>query len=100
MSLFVRPAAVKGILLNLIRFPLRFDVIKYLPIDTAEVIFNETLALSFPLNQTFTLDFHVKIYRKQSDIKISKRNGKIRQSKINSRWVAGPIGQTNRRPSV
>ena len=24
----------------------------------------------------------------------------IRQSKINSRWVAGPIGQTNRRPSV
>ena len=25
---------------------------------------------------------------------------KIRQSKINSRWVAGPIGQTNRRPSV
>ena len=25
---------------------------------------------------------------------------KIRQSKINSSWVAGPIGQTNRRPSV
>ena len=25
---------------------------------------------------------------------------KIRQSKINSRWVAGPIGQTNRRPNV
>ena len=25
---------------------------------------------------------------------------KIRQSKINSRWVAGPFGQTNRRPSV
>ena len=25
---------------------------------------------------------------------------KIRQSKINSRWVAGPIGQTNRWPSV
>ena len=25
---------------------------------------------------------------------------KIRQSKINSRWVAGPIGQRNRRPSV
>ena len=24
----------------------------------------------------------------------------IRQSKINSRCVAGPIGQTNRRPSV
>ena len=24
----------------------------------------------------------------------------IRQSKINSRWVAWPIGQTNRRPSV
>ena len=24
----------------------------------------------------------------------------IRQSKINSRWVARPIGQTNRRPSV
>ena len=24
----------------------------------------------------------------------------ISQSKINSRWVAGPIGQTNRRPSV
>ena len=24
----------------------------------------------------------------------------IRQSKINSRWVAGPIGQTNRQPSV
>ena len=24
----------------------------------------------------------------------------ICQSKINSRWVAGPIGQTNRRPSV
>ena len=24
----------------------------------------------------------------------------IRQSKINSRWVAGTIGQTNRRPSV
>ena len=24
----------------------------------------------------------------------------IRQSKINSRWVAGPIGQRNRRPSV
>ena len=25
---------------------------------------------------------------------------KIRQSKTNSHWVAGPIGQTNRRPSV
>ena len=25
---------------------------------------------------------------------------KICQSKINSRWVAGPIGQMNRRPSV
>ena len=25
---------------------------------------------------------------------------KVRQSKINSRWVAGPIGQTNRQPSV
>ena len=25
---------------------------------------------------------------------------KFRQSKINSRWVAGPTGQTNRRPSV
>ena len=25
---------------------------------------------------------------------------KIRQSKINSRWVAGPIGRMNRRPSV
>ena len=25
---------------------------------------------------------------------------KIRQSKINSRWVAGPMGQMNRRPSI
>ena len=31
---------------------------------------------------------------------ISNYEFEIRQSKINSRLVAGPIGQTNRRPSV
>ena len=31
---------------------------------------------------------------------IVKAAVQIRQSKINSRWVAGPIGQTNRRPRV
>ena len=30
----------------------------------------------------------------------TKAKSKIRQSKINSRWVSGPIGQTNRQPSI
>ena len=32
--------------------------------------------------------------------KVSLYQSKIRQSKINSRSVAGPMGQMNRRPSV
>ena len=64
VSLFVRPAAVKGILLNLIRFSLRFDFIKCLCIDTVQVIFNEILALFLPSKQNFTFDFHVKIIQK------------------------------------
>ena len=35
-----------------------------------------------------------------SPTRIPHSQVKIRQSKINSCWVAGPIGQTNRRPSV
>ena len=27
-------------------------------------------------------------------------SSEISQSKLNSRWVAGPIGQTNRRPTL
>ena len=40
-----------------------------------------------------------KIPQKYKSTNKLKRS-EIRQSKINSRWVAGPIGQTNRWPSV
>ena len=52
VSLFVRPAAVKGSLLNLIRFHLGFDFIKYLRLDST-AYYNEILALFFPLNQNW-----------------------------------------------
>ena len=45
MSLFVRPAAVKGSLLNLIRFHLGFDFIKYLRLDCTAYSFNEILGI-------------------------------------------------------
>ena len=42
-------------------------------------------------------DITVKLGDKE---RFDKKQIEIRQSKINSSWVAGPIGQMNRRPSV
>ena len=42
---------------------------------------------------------HMSVYPLRS-ARTTRSDLEIRQSKINSRWVAGPIGQTNRRPSV
>ena len=56
-------------------------------ISSTYFVSKENVFVNF-LSICFLLSFSWVIYQK------------IRQSKINSRWVAGPIGQTNRRPSV
>ena len=59
------------------------------PIETAVV----APLLSFRVHLVFNLCLAIQV-------NLAWVRLEIRQSKINSRWVAGPIGQTNRRPSV
>ena len=60
-----------------------------------------TTRVGFPTGQDSSRTKRILVPLSEDKDK-SKNPGtlKIRQSKINSSWVAGPIGQMNRRPSV
>ena len=66
------------------------------PLLTDTYEFGNVISFSHNFAATF-YQFH-KSYSITTKIVTSPL--KIRQSKINSHWVAGPIGQPNRRPSV